>query len=188
MVLPADSRPSHPQPETISIAELGQRLFALFSKPAPEAVTRLSQQYYIYHLPVTKWEIFVKSITTDHFSPDTPWIQSLDLHSAPEIITATISHHNLGFGPQTDLLVADHNPHLAVYTYPKRYNMGPVVPQPLTNFDLVRQLLSYQPDRWDDGTAIQLWNNNAEGFYTLKQYLSLKGLSLNGLLAQIKSS
>jgi len=188
MTLPVDIRPSAPQEnEIIAVDQLGPRLFAIFSQPTPKAVTKLSEQYYIYTESIKTGLYQDEEIKTDYFSPAAPWIKSVDLNDALEIATVTICHHNLGIGPQIDLLAAKQGDAITLYSYPKRQKKEPIKPQLLDGtLAPVTDLLRYQPDRWSDGAAIQRWRKNTESSYTLIDFLSLKGIGLNDLLTQIK--
>lgn len=128
-------------------------------------------------------------ITTRESRPDSPAIFQNNVNRAEKIITLTIAHHFLGWGPQTDLVFAfDNQGEVRAFCYPKRSKPRGGLFQEIDSLEKeVRDLVSYQPgSSYDTGIRVSLWEAEREGCYSLTAGFESRGTSLQDLLNHIQ--
>ena len=175
-----------------SIARAQELLFTIFdpfsNSPAKRRLNLFIEQYRAYPLD----ERSIRHASTDLYTPDTPLIKPAQIADATEIVTITIGHHYLGWGPDHDLVVAKYkgNPELRSYWFQKRQNPE-IEPKFTRVFDWtpVRRLLLDQPaGRWGTGARIVHWKKDEFApHYNFVSGLSTHGLSLLQFLGKLET-
>lgn len=208
--------------ETLSSQSIGVALIQSFEgydigDHAPLSMQYLLQQYYLYPShngnppftlsspredhPIAPWSMSTRThfsgspVTTIESTPDSPYINPDDLNMAPEIVTATHSHHwDMTTDAIHDMCFAfDDSNSPTGYWYDKQEQFArkskskPKLNQ-MISYDQVHRLLQFQPDRWGTGARIELWqltqlSKSNKPTYRLESGYTLEGLSLVDYLA-----
>lgn len=104
---------------------------------------------------------------TDRHTPNSPRITTENVEGAKRIVTATYDHHNLGWGPQQDIVVAQmDNNDIKTYWFPKfQKEIRSGAFDALTDWSPVKDLLRENPKRQEEGVRISLWEKHWSGMY-----------------------
>lgn len=96
---------------------------------------------------------------------NSPRITPENVEGASQIVTVTYGHHNLGWGPDQDIVVAlMENNDLKVYWFPKHQNeVRSGAFDLLSSWGPVHGLLREMTKRYESGVQISLWERNRFG-------------------------
>lgn len=126
--------------------------------------------------------IFPDYTTTERHSSNSPHIEPASVSNAAQLLTATWCHHNLGWEPFHDFLLArSDDGSVKPFWYDKRES--PVHPNPLTSFEQISELLTTTARTGESEILIQIWKlQNRKKTYDLQVACNAYDISLQNVL------
>lgn len=135
------------------------------------------------------WMIGEKKTSTAEHTPNSPYIKYNKELFGERILTVTYLSHNLGYGPQYDLLIPlDKTRIFALNKQRDEKTAKDLKIIQITKWSDITELLTVKPDNiYDKVVIISLWNksNVNDRFYTLFLNIDIKGITLGHLIAYL---